>query len=184
MTIKDLIRQYSTGKRAPTEDFAAAQAIADTFAEQLAAINSNTRLTRLGKSEAATELAHETLAAVDGWHDPLKKRMSEAGKFFENQLHAAVTPKRSDDPADRMDAALLRAELRRAVAGMNAQEIEVLYRTADSEDIRTALEELPRIEKKVGPSSCARTYPRPCARRCCLRRVGARCPRWLTRWTK
>lgn len=91
----------------------------------------------------------ETLDVVEKWRAPLQAKHDTYGKHLTDELHAAVTPPRSNDPADRMDAALLRAEVRRAVNGMSGPQIEILYRQGDG-TVRQALEELPSISVKRG----------------------------------
>jgi len=145
--LRDLIRQY-VGDGSPSEEFVSAQRIEDRFKERRDAINADGRLTTVGKREATDKLAGETRAAVDKWLDSSQRWSKDSLATSMNEIRKAVIPKRSDDPADRLEGAFRRSEIRRACEGWNSQEIEVLYRTADSSDVRAALEELPRIEKK------------------------------------
>lgn len=68
-------------------------------------------------------------------------------KQLTDELRAAVRSLPSKDLGDRLEAALLRSEIRRAASSMNQQQIEILYRGGDSA-IRSALEELPSIKTK------------------------------------
>lgn len=147
MAIKDLIRQFSQGSS--NGDWSEVQRIADKFAERRAAIDADDKLTITGKAAETTKLVRETLDIVEKWRAPLLTKYDTYGKHLTDELRDAVTPPRSSDPADRMDAALLRAEVRRAVDGMNAQQIEILYRQGDG-TVRQALEELPSISVKRG----------------------------------
>ena len=68
--------------------------------------------------------------------------------LFKTDLHNAVHPAaQSKDVGDVIQAALLRSEIRRSVANLSPEEIEVLYRTCGDANICRALEELPSITK-------------------------------------
>jgi len=146
--VKDLIRQFSQGSNGGS-DWSEVQRIADTFEERRAAIDADKNLTITGKAAATAELVRATLVDVETWRAPLQAKHETYSQHLTDELHDAVTPPRSSDPADRMDAALLRAEVRRAVNGMNAQQIEILYRQGDA-TVREALAELPRITATKG----------------------------------
>ena len=151
MTVRDLIRQYS-GDGAPSDEFTEARRIEDGFKEKLATIQADGRLTSVGKQDEIEKLARETREAVEKWLATSQKWSQDSLVVATEELRKAVTPKRSEDLGDRLEAAHRRSEIRRAVAAekMNAQDVEILYRTTDSPDVRAALEELPRIQKKSG----------------------------------
>ena len=170
--LRDLIRQYS-GDGSPSDEFVNAQRIEDRFKEKLDAINADGRLTTVGKREETDKLARETRDAVEKWLDSSQKWYRDSLAASMEEIRKAVIPKRSADLGDRFDAALRRSEIRRACEGMNPQEIEILYRTADSSDVRAALEELPRIEKKSG-AVVVRDYVSPALRQEVLIQAGRR----------
>lgn len=152
----DLVKQHALGtlqqlKRfdgsSISEDFGEPGRIRSMFWERYDTILADGRLTPDGKGDGYRTLGRESLAALEKWHRPKREGLEKHEEQLCLELRAAVVPRQSNDPADRMDAALLRAEVRRIAQGMGKLQLELLYRQGDH-NVRRALEELPQISAK------------------------------------
>ena len=152
----DLVRQHSQGtlqqlKRfdgnSIAQDLSDPERISSAFWQRHEEIGTDGRLTGDGKVGDRRTLGRDTLTALEKWHKPLREGLDAHEKKLRDDLRAAVLPRQSNDPADRMEAALLRAEVRRIAQGMGKLQLELLYRQGDH-NVRRALEELPQISAK------------------------------------
>ena len=152
--VSDLIRQYTTGTVQRLRRFdgsgiantlSEVERLSRAFWERREAIAADERLTGAGRTDALRNAGRETLAALEKWHEPLRKGLDAHQQQLMSEILASVTPSsRSSDLGDRLEGALLRSEVRRAAQGMDALQLEILYRNGDA-TVRKALEELPNI---------------------------------------
>lgn len=149
--LQDLIHQHTTNTlredSSAIAELAKVERMNTDLTHEVEAIAEDSRLAPEGKADKSRDAARETLAKLEKWHGPLRTGHDEREKNILGQLHEAVIPPRPSDPSERMEAALLRGEVRRKAEGMNAQQLELLYRQRDA-TIRLALEELPNITVK------------------------------------
>jgi len=154
--VHDLVRQHVTGTLPALKRFddvagmaatlTEAENIQESFSRKLDEIASDSRFTVTGKEEARVTAGRKALAALEKWHGPLRTNLEAHEQQLRDELRAVVSPKPpSGDVATRMEGFMVRSELRRAVAGKDREQIEVLYRTSKNPLIRKALEEIPDI---------------------------------------
>ena len=149
MAVRDLVRQYEEAhqynilvdnKGNVSVTYEAVQRLSDDFAERLAAIRADKRLSAVGKSEAINKLARDTRAAMDKWRDTEQQRFDDYLNFLSGEIRDAVAPHRTDDA----NQSSLRREVRDAAKQMDALQREQLYRKGNA-TVRAALEELDDI---------------------------------------
>lgn len=158
--VSDLIRQHVTGTLPRLKRFGdGAASIADMLAEagricwsfnqRREVIEADARLTGEGKLDALRAAGKETLATLESWHKPLREGLERHEKQLKEEIRAAVIHSPSKDLGDRLEASLLRSEIRKSVAGMTGTQLEVLYREGDG-TVRRALEEVKNVSVKNG----------------------------------
>ena len=149
MTVQDLIRRYTelrefnilvTDRGEVSQTYADVRRLSDEFAEAVAAIRGDKRLSTVGKDEAIEKLARDTRTAVDEWHTAEQQRFDDYLAHLSDKLEEAVSPRGSDDA----NQSNLRREVRDAARGLDDLQREQLYRQGDA-TVRRALEELPAI---------------------------------------
>jgi hypothetical protein len=136
--------------------FDVALTIKRTFDAAVDKIRADQRLTAGGRAVDAHAAGNAAREAAGKHFTPLLDGLDRA----EQQVRAvlgplAIAPSPSD-PGERMEAALLRQEVRRQAEGLDDGAIESLYRSGGPV-VRRALEELPRF----GPHGIVRPYVRP-----------------------
>lgn len=147
--VKDLIRQHRSAPGYGADisgvgGIGEAERIAAEFDGHIYATENDRNLTAEGKHEAIATLVRTKTVEIEKWHAQLRAGLDTHEAHLLGQLRGAVTPARSTDPTDRVEAAMLRAEVRRTAASLNEHQLAQLYRTG-TPVIREALTEVPRI---------------------------------------
>jgi hypothetical protein len=139
------------------EDLATPAGISRRFLDKAAEIRRDARLTPTGQRDALREAGRAAWAEAEAWLTAKRAGLDAHEERILAEMRQAVLRPKASDLADRIEAALLRAEVRRGAAGLNPSELELLYRAGDS-TVRAALEELPRIEAHGNGAVSVRPY--------------------------
>jgi hypothetical protein len=124
--------------------------LAHALERKVDVIDGTHRLTPEGRAEDRLEAARETRAAAKAWIEPILAGLDKHEKAELARAAEVSAPTRSDNLADRIEAALQRAEIRRSLpVGMDQLAVDALYRNGGP-IVRAALDELPRVEVKNG----------------------------------
>lgn len=107
-------------------------------------ISRDGRLTAEGKKDALREAGRAAAKKLREWLDPRVTNITKAENERIERLRVAATPAPVTDTAARIEAAMLRAEIRRQAGTLSPEVVEQLYRDGGAM-VRAALEELPRI---------------------------------------
>jgi len=135
--------------RGPADDLAEAERISRFFNDERQKIERDPRLTQAGRVDALRAAGKKALGELEKWSGPLREVLDRHESQLILELRGAIAPAPPKDTGERIEASLLRSEIRRAVSSMNEQELELLYRQGDHV-VRDALGEVKRIQVKNG----------------------------------
>lgn len=134
--------------------------LANTWLERANAIADDPNLTPVGRAAAALKSAREILMAVEKWVAPLLTGLAANEQAKREEISALAGYPRPTDPAEAVTQALIRAEIRRAAAGLSNEAAENLYRLSDAL-VRAALDEAPRIVVNDNGFATSRSFVTP-----------------------
>ena len=165
--VKELIAQHQRAglrfRRADREAFGQkllqGRWVADSLEQRVAEIEGDSRLTGDGKLDAKTTAGGDALRELKKWHEPIMDGLAKHEEALVTEIRAKTVRLPPADADTRLERALLRAELRSQVRGLNPLRRELLYRTGN-QAIRDAMDEsvfvtvsndVPRVESFVSP---------------------------------
>ena len=138
------LRLKRSDRDAAAEKLDAPLQIWDSFARRRQEIQTDERYSAAGKQDALVEAGREALRNIESWFNPISEGLAKHEAELLKEFREAVTRPRSTDPAERLESAFVRSEIRAQARGLGDIERELLYRGGDAV-VRDALDEIPLI---------------------------------------